>query len=459
MHIPDFHTAEINLDCRTLNDHGKTVAYVSPQGYVDWLLTAPDDDGEILDAVRIEPHLCWVLGTKFNLHLPHLCEEQDEVAIEVTDGGTAAVFTGKSHSKDGRFTGRHSAEIRMDPETNRYCWRVRTTLTYSGTEPCELPWIEYTNVYPFGTGRCMLFAPVKRFDRTLLVDRDGTVWHFPHQHCMHYGRKISQLEFAEGSLGGFFGEDRNPVVIVEQSTLPPDWAICDMYYDLHCGSRPQGPIQPGAEHRWQYAIRCLDAEESRKFTAAARYVPVTADDYETFAMPRLALGQNDLGRPVVIDDVEDASGFRPDPPEKVWDREIGPPGKGALRLTNRTAKETVWSATPPSQIPSERKFNLSALVKTENVEGRGIYLRVRYHTFEWRPEPHVDWVQTLESEPVNGTADWVRIHVPELVVPEEHFDYLVWIDVVLEGSGTAWLTDVGVELQGIEADVPELAPA
>ena len=52
------------------------------------------------------------------------------------------------------------------------------------------------------------------------------------------------------------------------------------------------------------------------------------------------------------------------------------------------------------------------------------------------------------------TDDWVQVATPELTVPKEHFDYLVWIDVVLDGKGIGWLTDVDVNLQSVD----EMAP-
>ncbi len=79
---------------------------------------------------------------------------------------------------------------------------------------------------------------------------------------------------------------------------------------------------------------------------------------------------------------------------------------------------------------------------------------VRYHTFVWYPTPHVEWVKTLCSRAVTGTSDgWVRLVVPKLEVPEEHFDYLLWIDVVLEGKGRGWLTDIDVDLVHVRSPV------
>ena len=59
------------------------------------------------------------------------------------------------------------------------------------------------------------------------------------------------------------------------------------------------------------------------------------------------------------------------------------------------------------------------------------------------------------SKPVSGTTDgWVRVTLPLLEVPRENFDYLIYVDVILDGQGTGWLTDVDVDLVRVRAGVP-----
>jgi hypothetical protein len=151
---------------------------------------------------------------------------------------------------------------------------------------------------------------------------------------------------------------------------------------------------------------------------------------------------------VQIDGYDDAAGFRPRPPVKVWDREEGHRKRGSLRITNEADEPVVWTAEPPVQVPSKHEILFKGRIKTKDVQGKGAFLRIRYFRFDWRPEPHTVWVETLESEPVTGTSDgWVEFEVPPLRVPEEHFDYLIAIDYVLDGKGVAWLTDVDIDLR------------
>jgi hypothetical protein len=190
---------------------------------------------------------------------------------------------------------------------------------------------------------------------------------------------------------------------------------------------------------------------------AARPVPITDDDWKVHEYPRLELGLNCFDRPVQIDSEDDASGFKQDPPTKVWDKEVGHSARGSLRITSDVDQETVWSAAPPTQVPPESNLTITAMVKTQGVEGKGVFVRLRYHVFVWHPTPHVEWIKTLESLPVSGTTPgWVKIAVPQLHVPEQEFDYLTYIDVVLDGKDTAWLTNVDVDLQSAPAEQPVL---
>ena len=456
MHKPAFAVVDLGGGCRVINDGRRTVALITSQGYIDWLLRSPRQHGPLLTSIRKETHLSYTLGLKLLLTTPTPATELKQLHVDVDSVAGTVTLIGVAHSKDGSFRSDTHAELHVDAETGQYEWILETVLTCTAAQPVALSWVEFNNVYPGKCGRCFLYAQEKEYHSTLMVDRGGMVWEFPHQHLLHYSAKIRQLEFAPGTLAGFFGEEYSPVVVVRESSLPPDWAICDMYYDLHCGARPTGPLAPGEHWRFAYTVKWLTPTASRPYIRAARPVPITPEDRERHHYPRLELGMNHFDSPVNVAAYDDASGFRQAPPARVWDRDMGHSTKGSLRLTNAATGLNVWSAEPPTQIPPGRSFRLAAMVRTAGVEGRGLYVRVRYHTFVWHPTPHVEWVKTLETPAVSGTTPaWVAVSLPELIVPEEEFDYLIWVDVVLEGKGVAWLTDMDVEL----VPVGKLAPA
>jgi len=442
---------KLNLDSFAINEGNRTVAYVTPQGYIDWLLISPDDEGRLITKLEVETHLSHTLGLKMVLHTaaPSGENRHTRIAHEILEDGTKVRLVGESSDVAGQWKIDCEAVLSLNPATRRFEWAFQTAMTCVAAAPVLLGGVEFNNVYPGRAGRCMLFEPGKEFDKTIMVDKEGAVWKFPHQHALHYTVKIRDLKFAEGTMGGFFGSKMNPVVIVEKSTMPQlDWGICDMYYDLHCCARCEEPVAPGTTHRWTYTIKYLDEKEAAVFERKAKAVPITAEDYRHYDIPRLGLGRNEFKNPLGIDRPDDGSYFRGFNAAKAWDKRGGPDGMGALTITNEEAQETVWSAEPPTVVPTGTTLRITARVKTEGVEGKGMFIRVRPHRFHWRPEPHVEWTAPLESVPVTGTTQgWVEVNVPEMVTPKEIVDRLVWIDVILDGKGKARLSDVNVELK------------
>jgi len=453
-----FEVDSLGNDCYAINDRGRTVATVSGQGFVDWILRSPMQDGERIQTIKKETHMGYVLGLKFELAMPNGVTHMGKLGWNIEQEGKRLVLTADSASADGKLAAQTVATLRTDALVSQYEWELTTTLTSHAKEGLDLKTVEFNNVYPSRAGLCMLYAPQKQYDSTLMVDAAGVVWKFPHQHMMHYGRKTDALKLGQDALSGFFGEKTgSPVVMIQSAAGEPTFGICDMYYDLHCCAKLTAPLLPGASLQYRYIIKYLSNAESQKLLGRAKAVAVTAEDHSRCDYPRFELGLNQFDRGAMIDRADDCSGFRPRPPKKVWDRQVGHKTKGSLRITNEIAEETVWTAEPPNPIPSRTQLTIRAMIKTQGVEGKGAFIRVRYHTFEWRPKPHVVWAKVLETDAVSGTSEgWTKVAMPPLTVPEEEFDYLVAIDAVLDGKGVAWITDVDVDLQPLPAPPPAL---
>jgi len=440
-----------------LNDRGRTVALVTRHGYIDWILRSPAEEGPRFDRMTAGTHPGDVLGLRLALCLPSLTEaNMTDIRGEPGGNGATATLLGEAVSGDGSFSSRTIATLRVNARTNWYEWDLVTTARCLADKPVNLSWIEYNSIYPASCGRRMLLAPEKRYHSTMLVDSAGVVWAFPHQHVLHYGAKIRQLHFGQSSVAGFFGEQGgSPVCVLRESSLEPDWDICSKSYSLRCGSRCSAPVRPGQEMRWRYSVKYLTPAQSRPLLQAARPIPVTAADWQRHTCPRLELGLNYFDSPVMLDRLDEASAFRPRPPKMVWDRQIGHQRKGALRIAHTADEETIWSAEPPAQIPADGRLTLAGLIMTRNVEGKGMYLRVRCQPCDWSPVPPAEWPVTLSSKPVNGSTDgWVRVNVPLLKPPPETSGCLLRIDVILDGKGTGWLTDLDVDLVRIPKSVP-----
>ena len=442
-----FSITAVNLDSHVLNHQGRTVAIVTPQGHVDWLLAGVGERGPLLSSIRKETHLGYVLGLKFDLFLAKPCDVVESIECEVTGDGAAAVVSARSRSKDDVFRGSHRALISVNEETGAYEWSLETTLTCNADVPPPLNEIEYNDILPAGTGGRVLCADRKRYDRILIVDRNGVAWEFPHQHVMHYAPKTSALRCASGSVAGFFIDDLNPVVIVDESPFEPTWQICDAYYDLHCCSRTSESLEPGGEHVWKYRIVYMDRTQAEQLAGRARRVAVTDDDREAHAYPRVDIGLNTFSDTVHIDRPDEAGWFKPQPPELEWVRDGGPEGHGTLQIANTSQKESVWRLGGDTQLPPGCTLRVRGLAQTHAVKGKGFYLRARPFVFEWRPTPHIQWGTTRESIPVTGTTDgWVQVTLSDVIVPSEWPDCELAIEVVLDGAGTAMLSDLDLRL-------------
>ena len=444
---PQFHVVGLGNGQYTINESGRTIAIITSQGFIDWLIFEPDQPGELIAKLYKETHLSYTLGLKFQLNTLTPATKLKRFTYEIDKAGEQVHLHAYCESVDGAFGSNTDARLFL-AEDGRYRWVLETAIQNRSDEAKDVPRIEYNNVYPAKAGRCMLFAPTKEYNGTLITDKHGIVWRFPHQHQLHYSTKLEALSFSVGTSGGFAGEPAgNPTVEVTQSTNEPFWAICDMYYDLHCQARLTEPIEPGASIRFGYTIRYLSPSESTALDSKSKPIPIGAEDWESHNYPRLELGMNRFSQRCDIDRMDDCSAFKPHPPLKVWDREVGHAARGSLRITHDAPTETVWGQEPPTQIPAGTTLGITGKVKTANVTGKGAYLRVRYFTFDWHPQPHVEWVRDLESVPITGTTDgWVQVTVPSLRVENAEVDYLVQLEVILDGEGIAWFTDVDVDL-------------
>lgn len=450
-----------------INDRGRTVALITQGDYVDWLLISPLQDGPLVDTIHKDTHLSYVLGYKFVLHCPYIrcagVESRDGTHLtrfdyRIEDEGQRVILIGEAAKPDGPFVSRTEAVLYVTPDGVRYEWELRTVVTSTSDLTQKIELLEYNNVYPALAYRGILHGSKKEFDCTLMQDGEGTVWEFPHQHSLHYGKKIDTLKFGTQSWAGFFGSPNScPVVIAESSGAPLFWGICDMYYDLHCNVAAPYTFEPRGELSLHYFVKYISPAEAREWSRNTRKIPISEEDKIVCDYPRFDFGFNPFNRGVHIDLPDEACCFRPNPPEKVWDRETGNRTKGSLRLASE-GETIVWSSEPPIHTINGTKLQIRGLARVQDVSGKGFFLRLQYYDFRWKPTPGFYPIKTLDSEALTGTSDgWVTITIPELEIPHGPVeDGMLRLEVVLEGSGTGWVTEIQVELEAL--DISQAAP-
>lgn len=457
---PSFEVHPVNNGGHVINDRGKTVALVTRHGYVDWLLRSPDEEGECVDHIHKDTHLSYIRGLKFTLYVPYLTDAVGRTGTIITtidfrveQGGSRLILIGLGRQPAGCFESRTEAALEVSADGRRYEWKLHTSITSLLDEAHALQGIEYNNLCPARSYRGILHPGEKEFTRTLMEDEEGTVWEFPHQHALHYGRKLRNLKFGQTSWAGYFDSANGcPVITVTQSHLPLHWEICDMYYDLHCSARAPYDFRPRETIAFSYAIGYLFVDEAKAFSQNVRRIEVNDSDRDARERPRFDFGLNHFEQAVRVDTVDEACFFRPAPPSKVWDRETGISGKGSLRLVSQ-GEAVVWTSEPPFHAVNGTTIRIAGRVRTENVCGRGFFFRLHYYHFVWKTPQGFEPIQVIDSEAISGTsADWLTLTLAPLEVPSGPVeDGMLRLELILQGSGTAWVTDIDIGI----VDEPE----
>jgi hypothetical protein len=455
---PQFEVVCVEGGRVAINDRGRTVAIVTRQGYIDWLLRTPAQEGPLIDVILKGTHLSYTMGVKLELICASVGDgsgtELANFSYRIEEEGTRVVLIGEGVNANGNIASRTEAQLGVTANSRRYAWKLKTEIVNcTGADLTLSRKIEYNNVYPSLAYRGILHGEVKEFDCTLLADEDGTVWRFAHQHSMHYGRKIAKLGFARTSWAGFFGPDEEGLVVeVDRSDVNLHWEICDMYYDLHCCAIAPS-ISAGGKIVFSYHLGYRETELSCAARRESQPIPIDEDDRVTFGYPRLDLGMNRFDKPVMVDRADEALCFRPRSPEREWERPPSQNGKGALRLQSE-GETVVWGSNPPVHAVNGTTLSVSGLARVQGVEGRGFLFRVRCFVYCWEPEPGFYPLDTVESIPLTGTTDgWIAFTVPDLSFPAGPVeDQLIRFELVLDGKGVAWLMDLDVRVRREDAE-------
>ena len=120
--------------------------------------------------------------------------------------------------------------------------------------------------------------------------------------------------------------------------------------------------------------------------------------------------------------------------EFAFDSTTAPEGKRSYRVT-RTKRQVYGSVNQRVSVPGPGKYQLSALLRTKEVTGRGWALYATAYA-------NNGIIDIYRSEPLTGTQDWGRVTL-SFDAPEGTSSMV--IGASLRGDGTGWLDDVKLE--------------
>ena len=287
----------------------------------------------------------------------------------------------------------------------------------------------------------------KRYSHLLAEPADGTLWQMPLNH-MATGIPSPQSFKRDGLFLLGFDPGNNPAFeFVGDTADRTSASVCNWGYDIHLLARyaPEELYTPLCPH---FRIRLCPNERVEEMMASAE--PVPQIEYNGFTELPLyerstsfAHGLN-LRQPTP--DPTDPWPWLPEGEGAEWCKDKGRSDEFSLKISKDTPGSTEWAMNREGDGAWTQKwtpsigFRITAYIKTENVDGRGSFLAVRWAVFNY-PErfPYIC------SQKLIATHDWTRVEV-EIHGPPPLDISAISIILRQDGSGTTWFDDLEVEI-------------
>ncbi|MEE3257995.1 MAG: hypothetical protein VX293_02180 [Candidatus Latescibacterota bacterium] len=393
--------------------------------------------------------LYWKLGPIATTQLQSV-----EVAGQDSSRLTLAVVT---TDPGGVATSRREVEISYDPALESYLYDFRAHLEIHSPEvfdnPCDFGVNEHIRFEYSDPWYCDIPGPAtpfpgmwqKRFSHLVAEPADGTIWQMP---LNHLATGIpSPQSFAAGGLFVLgYDPGNNPAFEFFGDTARRTSAsVCNWGYDIHLAARYTRDelYQPICPH---FRIRlCPDEKVQAMLQAAA---PIPSIEFAGFAELPLYQRSTSFAHSLKLN--EPTSGptdpwpWLPYGEGAEWSRDEGRTDNYALKISKDTPGPSEWIMDREGdgawleRWDQGTGYRVSCHIKTENVEGRGSFLALRWHIYN-----HPDRYPYRCSQKFVGTHDWTRVEV-EIPGPPPPDSSSICIVLRQDGSGTTLFDDLEV---------------
>jgi hypothetical protein len=345
---------------------------------------------------------------------------------------------GDQHS--GRYT--YLIDAKLDVVSGQ-SWRVTPNLTQGE--------VEFANLWPDGTFSAKRNEQ-KRYQACYLVT-PSRIERISHHHLESSDKHNIPMKRGDRFL--WLQEDEN-LCLVMRSEAAITAGVCAYMWDTHfayeiCGEGKDTILPAGTHFEASYELSSLAANETAEILAGALDRPAP----ELATTPLYVRGINRFSE--TLQSVEGDLRF-------IWpwetegtavsvltlDQECGFDDSTSVRIDSENAGRSCWKATTLGPAFGDKPFvdasryELTALVKTANLEGRAM-LAIRLHRENSGSVFNIDNYEVVTSmHSLRGTSPWTKLEVitPPISPAPDRLHLLL----IQEGKGTTWFDNVLLEV-------------
>ncbi|MCI0496081.1 hypothetical protein L0Z72_13835, partial [candidate division KSB1 bacterium] len=366
------------------------------------------------------------------------------------------IFCCDSQNQSGSALSHYEVGVKFSPEIQSYAFSITAKLIIPEGKEWQVTHnpshgeVEFCNFWPQDV--FSIDPNIKKLYQACYVKKKDAVYKIPHHHLETSDKNNIHLEAGDQFFWGIETTNLVIEILSEQNVCA---GVCAYMWDTHFGFRicdQSNDVILAGKQEFQAKFKLYSIN---KKTAAAMIEDAQEPDLTEI-----------LQIPIYIDGLNTFSKSLLDLPEKfdkLWqwnfetngkatgslDHQSGYSDHHSLKIENHQPTESAWLATSigpaygEAPIPDRVRLKLSALVRTENLNGRAD-IAIRYFSFGMGNIFNISDYRIIQSEFfLSKTQNWQKIEViTALLSPAPERVHLL---LRMSGTGKAWFDDVILE--------------
>ncbi|MCM8786329.1 MAG: hypothetical protein NC899_08910, partial [Candidatus Omnitrophica bacterium] len=382
--------------------------------------------------------------------------------FEVIENGEKIKFLSQGTTQKEEIISNYIVTISYDKENKSYIYDIEAEF-----EVCQGKiWpnaysIEFFNFLPYNVVKPSIELPENQkwenyYGWIVWKSKDGNIYKHPINHngfYPGYGEKREFLSLSkEDGFLGFFNEEINPLFRVIKSQEEIIQSLCAWSHDIHIAyNRPKNPLLSGTKYFIHYQLTGLPKEKGEEILSNSKWPPDAKNlDLE---YPYYKKGVNDFKDGIKIASPHQVLLWRKGKNQYVWyespdfwDKKNGYDDNFSIKIDGPYEIRVPIGPSWFGENYTEKKYLITAYLKTQDVKGNGPYLG-----FEClHKKDRKDFLFTY----INGTKNWTKIgFITEKLTGFIQGDLILGLD----GTGICWFDNVEIKeiKEGEKINIPE----